>query len=199
MGYCTTRSDNGRSVNRSGLNCIVGESKLDPNGRVKVQEMTTVAVAYDESWFAPLISGVVETEDDICVVSATTNGWEAVELAEHFEPDVMVSALHFVELDAWDIIWQLRQKNLQTQVIVLSQWDHPGHIYEVMRTGGAGFVELVLAGTEGLLEAIRVVAGGGTYITDNPNRDLVWSEPGNTPESTKRRAQKLRDYNRHKS
>ena len=69
---------------------------------------------------------------------------------------------------ALDAIPELRADARETQIVILTMRDEPTFVREAMRAGAHGYV-LKEQATSDLIDAIRAVAAGGTYLS----RDLT--------------------------
>ena len=65
----------------------------------------------------------------------------------------------------------------ETKVLVLSMQDDPNYVREAFAAGASGYVLKEAADAE-VVEAIRQVAGGGSYVHRCSARGMVAAEPG---------------------
>jgi len=131
-----------------------------------------VLVADDQSMvragFRMLLSG----EEDIEVVAEASNGLEAVEKAERFEPDVILMDIRMPELDGLEATRRILDADNGARILVLTTFDLDEYVYEALRAGASGFV-LKDDPPEQLLGAVRVVAGGDALLSPTVTKRVI--------------------------
>jgi two-component system response regulator NreC len=106
---------------------------------------------------------LLESEPGLGVVGECGDVEEALAMVADLHPDVLVLDLHMPGEPSLAAIPRLRELHPGTHVIVLTAQRDPSFAAEALRLGAAGYLPKEAA--EGrLLEAIRVAAGGGTYL-----------------------------------
>jgi DNA-binding NarL/FixJ family response regulator len=132
-----------------------------------------VLVADDQSMvragFRMLLSG----QEDIDVVAEASNGLEAVEKVERFEPDVVLMDIRMPELDGLEATRRiLAADDTTTRILVLTTFDLDEYVYEALRAGASGFV-LKDDPPEQLLAAIRTVAAGDALLSPSVTKRVI--------------------------
>lgn len=108
---------------------------------------------------AVLING----QEDMAVVAQAENGREAVRIAKEEKPDVAVLDVSMPELGGAETAEALRARAPEVRVLALTRHADPAYVRRMLQSGAAGYV-LKKGSAENLIKAIRVVAGGGTYV-----------------------------------
>lgn len=103
---------------------------------------------------------LLESEPDLGVVGEAGALEDIPGLVEDSRPDVLVLDIHMPGGASLDLIPALAES---TRVLVLTMQDDPGYARTAMRAGACGYV-LKEAEDAELLQAVRTVAGGGTYL-----------------------------------
>ena len=98
------------------------------------------------------------------LVGTVGDGGALIEAARSLHPDVIVADLSMPGTDGLSALKQLRQLFPDTRVILLTNYGDPFLVRYALAAGASGFVLKVYAPTE-LVEAIRTVVGGGTYVS----------------------------------
>ena len=133
---------------------------------------TRVLVADDQSMvragFRMLLSG----QEDIDVVAEASNGLEAVEKAERFDPDVVLMDIRMPELDGLEATRRILAEDATTRILVLTTFDLDEYVYEALRAGASGFV-LKDDPPEQLLAAIRTVAAGDALLSPTVTKRVI--------------------------
>ena len=106
---------------------------------------------------------LLEAEEGLDVVGECGDVAGARELVEELCPDVLVLDLHMPDEPSLPAIPGLRELHPDTSVVVLTAQRDPSFAAEALRLGAAGYLPKEAAEGQ-LLEAIRVAAGGGTYL-----------------------------------
>jgi DNA-binding NarL/FixJ family response regulator len=107
---------------------------------------------------------------DQVVVLEAANVEQALEAIErHADIDLMLLDLGLPGTGGLSLLHQLRRDRNSVPVVVLSGADDRGHVVKALNLGASGFVPKS-SSVELMLQAIRLVLSGGTYI---PQQVLV--------------------------
>jgi len=98
------------------------------------------------------------------VVAEASNGREAFEMVEKFDPDVAVIDISMPLLNGIDAARQIHAASPRTKVILLTMHRQESFALEALRSGIAGYV-LKTQATGDLVQAIRTVLQGDTYLS----------------------------------
>ena len=131
-----------------------------------------VLVADDQSMvragFRMLLSG----QEDLEVVAEASNGLEAVDKAQRFDPDVVLMDIRMPELDGLEATRRILAADRGTRVLVLTTFDLDEYIYEALTAGASGFV-LKDDPPEQLIGAIRTVAAGDALLSPAVTKRVI--------------------------
>jgi len=97
------------------------------------------------------------------VVAETPNGSEAVQLADRFQPDAMVTDLRLDLLGGLEAIRQVKRVSPRTAVVVLTQVEACDSVVGAMRAGASGYV-LRSCQTDEFARALDAAIHGDTYV-----------------------------------
>jgi DNA-binding NarL/FixJ family response regulator len=106
------------------------------------------------------------------VVGQAPDGLGAVRLVRELCPDVAVLDRGMPLLNGVDAAREIRQANPDTKLILLTMDSDEGHLLEALQAGFRGCVLKSYEARE-LIEAIRVVTDGGTYLHPGLSRLVV--------------------------
>lgn len=123
----------------------------------------TVVLADDHNVIRAGLRSMLEEESDLRVIGEGADTAAALRLTEGRRPDVLVLDLQMPGADPARDIENLRESAPATAVVVLTMQSDPRKARELLRAGAAGYV-LKQAAERKLTEAIRIAAGGGSYI-----------------------------------
>ncbi len=98
------------------------------------------------------------------VVGLVSDANSLLEVADTLKPDVVVVDLSLPTTNEVNAVHQLRNRNPELKVIVLSVYDEPEVINKILATGVSGFV-LTRSAAWDLIPAIHKVLQGQTYVS----------------------------------
>ncbi len=107
---------------------------------------------------------VLAARGDIDIVAETTDGREAVALAEGLRPDIVVVDATLPGLNGAEATRQIVAVAAGVPVIVVSVRADWERVTRAMRAGASGYV-LADGGLSELRRAFEAVSGGGTYLS----------------------------------
>ena len=110
-----------------------------------------------------LASMINRNRADMTVVGEASNGREALELWQQEQPDVTLLDLRMPELDGVDVIKEVRARDKNARIIVLTTFDGDEDIYRAIRAGAKGYLLKDIT-REALLDSIRRVHMGETCV-----------------------------------
>lgn len=109
---------------------------------------------------------------DMQVVGEASNGVEALALFEQNAVDVVLLDLQMPGMDGIEVTRQILAQGDHTRVLILTSFGGWDRVYTALKTGAAGYV-LKDAGPEELVAAIRAVAAGGSYLSEQATAQLL--------------------------
>lgn len=151
----------------------------------------TVVLADDHVVVRSGLRLLLESEPGLAVVGECGDVAGALELVRELAPDVLVLDLHMPGEPSLAAIPRLRELHDGTRVVVLTAQRDPSFASEALRLGAAGYLPKETAEGQ-LLEAIRVAAGGGTYLEPELGARLAAAAAAAPPELSDREVEVLR-------
>lgn len=118
--------------------------------------MIRVIIANDQDKVANMWQRLVNRQDDMECPEAAYDGEQAIELALHYNPDVILMDVMMPGIDGIEATQEILAQNPDTKVIVYS--GRPDIAQEAFEAGAVKFLSLPLL-PEVLLSTIREVAG----------------------------------------
>lgn len=111
--------------------------------------------------------------DDVADLVGTVNdGLQLVSEAVRLKPDIIVTDVTMPGVSGIDAMCQLRAAGARARFIFLTIHTEARLAVEAMRLGASGYVLKHAAGEE-LIDAIRAVAAGRTYLTPLITQDVL--------------------------
>jgi two-component system response regulator NreC len=124
---------------------------------------TTVVIADDHTVVRQGLRLLINNEDGFQVVAEAGTVPDAERLVRAHRPTVLVLDLNMPGGSGLEAIPRLREDAPDTAIVVLTMQDDPAFARKALQAGALGFV-LKEAADEELLQAIRLAAGGDTYL-----------------------------------
>ena len=107
-------------------------------------------------------------------VREAESGKEALRIFREERPDLVILDLNLPEIGGLEIIRRLKTIDPAVRILVLSMHEDRIHATRALQGGAAGYVSKNAPPDE-LLDAVRCVAGGRTYVEREIAEELVFS------------------------
>ncbi|OPZ86283.1 MAG: Transcriptional regulatory protein DegU [Firmicutes bacterium ADurb.Bin419] len=131
-----------------------------------------VLIADDHTMVRQGLKQILELENDMSVIAQAPNGEEAVKLAKECSPDVILMDINMPGMNGLQAIKEMKEDNIPSKIIVLTIHEDREYLFKTLQMGAEGYV-LKDAEPGVLVEAIRSVNRGQSYIQANMTRELV--------------------------
>jgi two-component system nitrate/nitrite response regulator NarL len=126
---------------------------------VKASAPIRVLIADDHGLFAEALEAILAVDGRVDVVGRAANGAKAVELAERFEPDVVLMDISMPVVDGFEATRRIRERVPEASVLILTGSNSRDDVDRSREAGAAGYVTKDRIAGE-LVKAILDVAGG---------------------------------------
>ena len=122
---------------------------------------------------------LIDRQPDMEVVAEAEDGVDAFEQALAQRPDLCVLDVSMPRMTGLQAARELRAHVPDTRVLLLSMHDDERYFLEGLEAGAAGYVLKRAADTD-LIGAVRTVAAGRAFLSDDAQRALMdtWLENG---------------------
>lgn len=111
---------------------------------------------------------------EVDVLATASDGHELIRAVKEYKPDVVVTDISMPVLNGVDACIKLLKILPELKIIFLTVSDDPDIVAEVIRAGAKGYLLKSSAASE-LLQAIKAVAGGSTYVTPLVTESMIGS------------------------
>jgi two-component system, NarL family, response regulator DegU len=133
---------------------------------------TNIVIIDDHQLFREGVKRILEFEKTFDVVAEGDDGSEAMSLIEQFHPDVVIMDINMPQINGVEATKMLIDRYPDTKVIILSIHDDENYVTHALKTGAQGYL-LKEMDADALVEAVKVVADGGSYLHPKVTHNLV--------------------------
>lgn len=115
---------------------------------------------------------VLRQEPDFSIVGEAKDGLQAFEMTQQLQPDVVILDWKMPGMDGLQAAYQIREKMASVRLLLLSGGPIQAVALEALEEGIDGFVLKDIA-PDNLIDAIRVVAAGQTYLCPQVTKAFI--------------------------
>lgn len=126
--------------------------------------MTRVVVVEDHTLVRQSLIKMIDGEPEFEVVGEAGNGDEGLELIRKLKPDVVILDISMPGGSGLEVAAHLRTSAPDVSFLFLTMHEDDASISKAIGLGADGYV-LKTASTDELLQALRAVAEGGSYLS----------------------------------
>lgn len=133
-----------------------------------------VIIADDHKIFLEGLSSLLKGFKEINVIATATNGEEVLTFLEKNIADIVITDINMPGMDGMKLAKEIKKKYPQVKILALTMHNESGIISNMMKNGITGYI-LKDTGKEELLNAIKTVASGETFYSDEVKTTLMES------------------------
>jgi DNA-binding NarL/FixJ family response regulator len=133
---------------------------------------TRIVLADDHAVLRQGMKHLIDAEPDMEVVGEAADGAQVIPLVAKLKPDVVVMDLSMSDMGGAEATRQLKRRNEDCKVLVLTVHEDRNYLREVLEAGALGYM-LKRAGAEELIQAIRATARGTVFIDSRLATKLI--------------------------
>ena len=135
-----------------------------------------ILIADDHKLMRMGLISLFDVQRDMTVVGETEDGEQAVRLAGELKPNIVIMDLMMPKMNGADATSAILAANPQVGIVILTSFADSFDMARAISNGAKG-AQAKESPTENLIEAIRIVANGGTAIAP----DIMRHVKGNPP------------------
>jgi two-component system response regulator NreC len=126
---------------------------------------------------------LIDNEPDLFVVGETGRGLETLARVRELKPDVVLMDISLPDINGVEVVRLLKQQpDLHVRVLMLTMYSEAEYLRPALDAGADGYVVKAVADDE-LLEAIRVVSRGRSYLRPEAVSVLIDDSPAHMPDA----------------
>jgi DNA-binding NarL/FixJ family response regulator len=118
------------------------------------------------------IKAILSRSDEFRVVGEAETGTDAVMLVKRSRPDLVLMDLGLPGLNGVETTAEILRYHPDCKIVILSMYDDENSVVSAIRSGARAFI-LKKASDNDLLEALRMVARGGAYLSPQVSDRLL--------------------------
>lgn len=134
--------------------------------------MTKIIIVDDHQLFREGVKRILDFEDTFEVVAEGDDGTDIVNLYEQNEPDVVLMDINMPGKNGVEATADLIAVYPDAKVMVLSIHDDESYVTHALKSGALGYMLKEMDADE-IVEAIKVVSNGGSYLHPKVTKNLV--------------------------
>mgnify|MGYP003859662457 CR=1 FL=1 len=134
--------------------------------------MINVLIADDHKMFIDGLKAMLHDIPGIKVVGEAMNGKEALEYCGTIPVDIVIMDINMPVMDGVEATKQLLKTHKALKVLGLSMHNDRHFISDMLKTGAHGYI-LKNTGKEDLVEAIKTLHSGETYLGEDVSKTLL--------------------------
>jgi two-component system, NarL family, response regulator DegU len=133
---------------------------------------TSIVIIDDHQLFREGVKRILEFDANFEVVAEGDDGCDALALVENYHPDVIIMDINMPKLNGVEATRELIENYPDSKVLILSIHDDENYVSHALKTGATGYL-LKEMDADALVEAVKVVADGGSYLHPKVTHNLV--------------------------
>jgi len=131
-----------------------------------------VLLCDDHTLFREGIKAILKDELSIEIVGEADNGRQAVALARHLHPDIVLMDIAMPDLGGFEATHRILRADPKTKILILTMYEEEEVITRCLDAGASGYV-LKDVPRAHLIHAIDVVNQGGQYLSSRALKKVV--------------------------
>jgi NarL family two-component system response regulator LiaR len=132
----------------------------------------TIVLVDDHKIMRDGIKAILQHDGAFQVVGEAENGVDALRISQEIRPDIVLMDIGMPGLNGIEATTELLRHLPATKVVILSMYDDEDSIVSAIRSGARAFI-LKRASDNDLLDALRTVAKGGSYLSPQVSDKLL--------------------------
>ncbi len=155
--------------------------------------MTKVFIVEDHAVVVEGIYSLLEKEPDIEMVGSAANADSCLQYFSHQSADVILMDISLPDMDGVELCQLIKKKHPTVLVLALSTFNQGTYVRNMMESGASGYL-LKNAGKQEIVEAIKTVVKGKTYLSFDAGKALASDaqRQDRLPQLTKREKEVLK-------
>ncbi|HLR52095.1 MAG TPA: response regulator transcription factor [Candidatus Avamphibacillus sp.] len=139
---------------------------------MNTSKQINIALIDDHKLFREGVKRILEYEPEFSIVAEGDDGSATMDIVKEYRPDVVLMDINMPDMNGVQATSNLVKSYPRTKVIILSIHDDESYVTHALKTGAQGYL-LKEMDADSLIEAIKVVHEGGSYLHPKITHNLV--------------------------
>jgi DNA-binding NarL/FixJ family response regulator len=118
------------------------------------------------------IKAILKHSEEFRVIGEAEDGSDAVQMCRRLKPSIVLMDIGLPGLNGIEATTEILRHCPETKVVILSMYDDEHSVVSAIRSGARAFV-LKKASDNDLLDALRTIAKGGSYLSPQVSDRLL--------------------------
>jgi DNA-binding NarL/FixJ family response regulator len=132
----------------------------------------SLVLADDHQILRDGVKAILARHEEFVVVGEASNGLEAIQVCKELRPDLVLMEIALPGVNGVEVTTELLRHSPATKVVILSMYDDEKSVVSSIRAGARSYI-LKRASAGDLLDALRTVARGGSYLSPQVSDQLL--------------------------
>lgn len=129
-------------------------------------------IADDHQLLLDGLISMLHSEKDFVIAGTASDGYEVIALIDKNDYDICLLDINMPKMDGIDTARIMKEKKPGIKIIILTTYNDKEIINEILQEGVSGYM-LKNSSKQELIAAIRKVAGGGMYFSDEVHNTIM--------------------------
>jgi DNA-binding NarL/FixJ family response regulator len=112
------------------------------------------------------VKQILESENDLAIISEAQNGLEALQMSRDQNWDLIILDINLPEQSGLDVLKELHYKYPKLPILIMSMFSEDQYAIRVLKSGASGYLNKQSVPEE-LVKAVKKISAGGKYVSDS--------------------------------
>ncbi len=126
--------------------------------------------------FREFLCSMLQAREDLDVVDSLFDGLAIIQSTTLHTPDLLILDLFLPRFNGISVINAVRSKSSRMKILILTDYESEDHVNDAFQAGAHGYC-IKNTSTKELLEAIKSVMAGKTFISPSVADGMLWGCP----------------------
>ena len=132
----------------------------------------SIVLADDHQILRDGVKAILARQEEFVVVAEAGSGLDAIKICKELRPDLVLMEIALPGVSGVEVTAELLRHSPSTKVMILSMYDDEKSVVGAIRAGARAYV-LKRSSANDLLDALRAVARGGSYLSPQVSDQLL--------------------------
>ena len=133
---------------------------------------SSLVLADDHQILRDGVRAILARQEEFVIVAEAGNGLDAIQICQELRPDLILMEIALPGVNGVEVTAELLRHSPSTKVMILSMYDDERSVVRSIRAGARAYV-LKKSSANDLLDALRTVANGGSYLSPQVSDQLL--------------------------